>query len=83
MRMSYTIEELSRVMNKLGLGFSKDSAKRLADSKLKRVERPNNRYNTGFNYLVDVKSLEEYLIIEVGLDANIVYEAVYGTGGNQ
>ena len=81
MNMSYTIEELSRVMRKLGLGFSRDSAKRLADSKLKKVPRPNSCYNTSYNYLVDVKSLEEYLINDVGLNTDVVFEAVYGTGG--
>lgn len=83
MGMSFTVENVARVINKLGLGFTTAAAKRLCDSKLKRVERPNSCYNTSFNYLVDVKSLEEYLINEVGLDKNTVYEAVYGTGGNQ
>ncbi|GGG23804.1 hypothetical protein GCM10007425_17800 [Lysinibacillus alkalisoli] len=78
MNMSYTVEQVSRILSRLGLGFSNDSAKRLVDSKLKRVERPNSRYNTSYNYLVYVKSLEEYLINEVGLDTNVVYEAVYG-----
>lgn len=81
MNMSYTVEQVSRVMNRLSLGFTTDSAKRLVDRKLKKVERPSHHYNTSFNYLVDVASLEHYLINEVGLDSNVVYEAVYGTGG--
>jgi len=81
--MSYTVEQVSRVLNRLNMGFTTASARRLIDSKLKRVERPNSRYNTSYNYLVDVKSLEEYLINDIGLDTNVVFEAVYGTGGNQ
>lgn len=81
MNMSYTVEQVSRVLSKLGLGFSKDSAKRLVDSKLKKVPRPTSSYNTSYNYLVDVRSLESYLINDVGLDKNTVLEAVYGTGG--
>lgn len=83
MSMSYTVEEVSRVMSKLGLSFTVSAAKRFVDNKLKKVQRPNSRYNTSYNYLVDVKSLEEYLTNEVGLDSNTVYQAVYGTGGAQ
>lgn len=78
MNMMYSVEQVGRVMQRLNLGFTTAAAKRLCDSKLKRVERPNSRYNTSFNYLVDVKSLEEYLINEVGLDADVVYQAIYG-----
>lgn len=81
MNMSYTVEQVSRVLNRLNMGFTTASAKRLIDSKLKRVERPSSRYNTSFNYLVDVASLETYLIEEVGLDANEVSMDIYG--GNQ
>ncbi len=83
MNMSYTVEQVSRVLNRLNMGFTTASASRLINSKLKKVPRPNSRYNTSYNYLVDVKSLVDYLINEAGLDTNVVYEAVYGTGGNQ
>lgn len=79
--MTYTVEQVSRVLNRLNLGFTTDSAKRLVDRKLKKVERPSHHYNTSFNYLVDVQSLEEYLINECSLDAILVQSAVYG--GNQ
>lgn len=78
MNMMYSIEQVSRVLNRLNMGFTTASAKRLCDSKLKKLPRPNSRYNTSFNYLVDVTSLEDYLITEVGLDAGLVYKAVYG-----
>lgn len=78
MNTSYSVEQVGRVMQRLNLGFTTAAAKRLCDSKLKRVERPNSRYNTSFNYLVDIKSLEEYLINEVGLDADVVNQAIYG-----
>ncbi len=78
MNMSYTVEQVSRVLNRLNMGFTTASANRLIDSKLKKVPRTNCRYNTSYNYLVDVKSLEEYLINEVGLDADVVYQAIYG-----
>lgn len=78
MNMSYTVEQVSRVLNRLHMGFTTDSAKRLVDRKLKKVERPSHHYNTSFNYLVDVQSLEEYLINECRLDANLVHSAVYG-----
>lgn len=81
MNMSFTVENVARVMGKLGLGFTIAAAKRLCDSKLKRVERPNSRYNTSYNYLVDVKSLESYLISECSFDSTTVYEAIYGTRG--
>lgn len=81
MNMSFTVENVARVMGKLGLGFTTAAAKRLCDSKLKRVERPNSRYNTSYNYLVDVKSLESYLLNECSFEANTVYEAIYGTRG--
>lgn len=74
----YSVEQVGRVMQRLNLEFTTAAAKRLCDSKLQRVERPNSRYNTSFNYLVDVKSLEEYLIEECGFDVNTVYQAVYG-----
>jgi len=73
--MTYTVEQVSRVLNRLNMGFTTDSAKRLVDRKLKKVERPNHHYNTSFNYLVDVQSLEEYLINECRLDANLVHSA--------
>ncbi|MEQ6357806.1 hypothetical protein ABNX05_24705 [Lysinibacillus sp. M3] len=78
MNMMYSVEQVSRVLNRLNMGFTTDSAKRLVDRKLKKVERPSHHYNTSFNYLVDVQSLEEYLINECGLDANLVHSAVYG-----
>lgn len=78
MIMMYSVEQVGRVMQRLNLGFTTAAAKRLCESKLKRIERPNSRYNTSFNYLVDVKSLQEYLINEVGLDADVVYQAIYG-----
>lgn len=78
MSMTCTVEQVSRVLNRLNMSFTTASAKRLVDNELKKVARPNNRYNTSFNYLVDVKSLEDYLINECSLDANAVYEAVYG-----
>lgn len=82
MNMRYTVEEVSRVMSKLGMSFTVSAAKRLIDNgKLKKVPRPNSRYNTSYNYLVDVKSLEEYLINDVNLDRNNVLDAVYGTEG--
>lgn len=76
--MNYTVEEISRVLSKLGISFTISAAQRLIDSKLKKLPRPNSRYNTSFNYLVDVKSLEDYLINDVGLDGGLVYKAVYG-----
>lgn len=79
--MTYTVEQISRVLNRLNMGFTTDTAKRLVDSKLKKVARPNHYYNTRFNYLVDVGSLENYLINECKLDANLVNTAIYG--GNQ
>lgn len=82
MNMSYTVEEVSRVMSKLGISFTLSAAQRLINNgKLTRVPRPNSCYNTSYNYLVDVKSLEEYLINDVGLDRNTVLDAVYGTEG--
>lgn len=78
MNMMYSVEQVSRFLNRLNMGFTTDSAKRLVDRKLKKVERPSHHYNTSFNYLVDVQSLEEYLINECGLDANLVHSAVYG-----
>lgn len=78
MSISYTVEQVSRVLNKLNMGFTTASASRLIDNKLKKLPRPNSRYNTSFNYLVDVKDLEEYLISEVGLDSLLVYKAIYG-----
>lgn len=78
--MTYTVEEVSRVLSRLNMGFTTSAAKRLAESKLKRVERPKNYYNTSFNYLVDVQSLEKYLIDECKLDAILVHSAV--SGGN-
>ena len=59
------------------MGFTTASDTRLVDSKLKKVSRPRSCYNTSFNYLVDVKSLEDYLINECAIDANAVYIAVY------
>lgn len=82
MNMSYTVESVSRVLNRLNMGFTTASASRLIDSKLKKVPRPNSRYNTSYNYLVDVKSLEEYLINDVSLDTDVVFKAVYGAGGH-
>lgn len=76
--MTYTVEQVSRVLNRLNMSFITDSAKRLVDRKLKKVERPSHHYNTSFNYLVDVQSLEKYLINECRLDANLVHSAVYG-----
>lgn len=80
--MNITVENLSRIMSKLRLGFTNDSARRLAFSKLKRVPRPNNRYNTSSNFLICVKSLEDYLLKEVGLEANVIYQAIYGGEDN-
>ncbi|MGG2112619.1 hypothetical protein ABFY60_19350 [Lysinibacillus pakistanensis] len=79
--MSYTVENVSRVLNRLDMCFTVDASKRLVDRKLKKVERPSHHYNTSFNYLVDVQSLEEYSINECRLDANLVHSAIYG--GNQ
>lgn len=79
--MTYTVEQVSRVLNRLNIGFTTDAAKRLVDRNLKKVTRPSHHYNTSFNYLVDVKSLEDYLINECKLDAHLVHSAVYG--GNQ
>lgn len=76
--MTYTVEEVSRVLSRLNMGFTTSAAKRLAESKLKRVERPNNYYNTSFNYLVEVQSLEKYLIDECNLDASLVHSTIYG-----
>lgn len=79
MGMSFTVESVSRVLNKLNIGVSKHSVKRLLDNgKLKRVQRPHYCQNTTYNYLVDVVSLEAYLVNEVGLDANEVAIAIYG-----
>lgn len=82
MNISYTAEQATRVMSKLGISFTTASVVRLVkNSKLKKVPRPSSRYNTSFNYLVCLESLQNYLVNEVGLDANIVYQAIYGTGG--
>ncbi|MFY0517841.1 hypothetical protein ACOMCU_08405 [Lysinibacillus sp. UGB7] len=79
MGMSFTVESVSRVLNKLNIGVSTHSVKRLLDNgKLKRVQRPHYCQNTTYNYLVDVVSLEAYLVNEVGLDANEVAIAIYG-----
>ena len=82
MNMSFTVESVGRVLNKLNVGNSTHSVKRLLDNgKLKRVQRPHYCQNTTYNYLVCVDSLQNYLINEIGLDANMVYKVVYGTGG--
>lgn len=76
--MKYTVEQVSRVLNRLNMCFTTAAAKRLVDSKLTKVPCTHNHYNTSFNFLVDVKSLENYLTDECGLDTNIVFSAVYG-----
>lgn len=82
--MNYTLEQTGRVLSRLNMGVSTLSAKRLVDNgKLKRVQRPRYCPNTAYPFVVDVKSLEAYLINEVGLDANTVYQAVYGAGGGR
>ncbi|WP_446936278.1 hypothetical protein [Lysinibacillus fusiformis] len=78
MNMIYSVEQVNRVLNQLNMGFTTSAAKLLVDSKLKKVERSSHHYNTSFNYLVDVQGLEEYLIYECRLDANLVHSAVYG-----
>ncbi|MEK5433030.1 hypothetical protein MKY88_19545 [Lysinibacillus sp. FSL R7-0073] len=82
--MNYTLEQTGRVLSRLKMGVSTQSAKKLVDNgKLKRVQRPHYCPNTADPFVVCVDSLQNYLINEVGLNANVVYEAVYGTGGNQ
>ncbi|WP_374965412.1 hypothetical protein [Lysinibacillus sp. RS5] len=51
--MTYTVEQVSRVLNRLNMGFTTDAAKRLVESKLKRVARPSHHYNTSFGCIID------------------------------
>lgn len=79
MSMNFTVESVGRVLNKMNVGISTHSVKRLLDNgKLKRMQRPHYCQNTTYNYLVCVDSLQNYLINEVGLDANEVSMAIYG-----
>ncbi|MFJ7664151.1 hypothetical protein ACIQXW_17490 [Lysinibacillus sp. NPDC097162] len=77
--MTYTLEQVGRVLSKLNLGVSVHSAKKLVDNgKLKRIERPHYCQNTAYNFLVDIESLETYLVNEIGLNANEVSIALFG-----
>ncbi len=80
--MNFTLEQIGRVLSRLDMGISTQSAKRLVDNgKLKRVQRPHYCPNTAYPFVICVSSLQNYLINECGFDANTVYEAIYGIRG--
>ncbi len=78
--MNFTIEQVSRILSRLNVSsFTASSTQRLLEkSKVKRVPRPNNCFNTAYNYVVDGKGLEDFLVNELKLDSNEVSMAIYG-----
>ncbi|WP_340582310.1 hypothetical protein [Staphylococcus aureus] len=78
--MNFTVEQTSRILSRLNVNsFTASSTQRLLENnKLKRVQRPNNCFNTAYNYVVDGKSLEDFLVNELKLDSNEVSMAIYG-----
>lgn len=77
--MIMTVEQISRILNKLNICFTVNSAIRLINNKLIKVPRPKTYYNTGYAFLVDVQSLERYLINECKLDTNKTNTIIYGS----
>lgn len=75
-----TIEHASRILSRLNFNsFTASSTQRLLeDGKVKRLPRPNNCFNTAYNYVVDLDSLQHVLVNKLGFDINKVQKAIYG-----
>lgn len=76
--MIMTVEQVSRICNRLNICFTVGATERLIERKLKKVPRPRNYYNTSYVYLVDLSSLEQYLIKDYQLDSNTAKAVIYG-----
>ena len=75
-----TLEQTARVLSRLNMNsFTASSTQRfLENGKVKRVPRPHSCFNTAYNYVVDLDSLQAYLINDLKLDANKVTIAIHG-----
>lgn len=76
--MNLTVEQVSRILNRLNICFTVAAATRLIDTNLVKVKRQKDFHQTGYAYLVDAHSFEQYLIQARGFDANKAHAAVFG-----